>query len=241
MKAIILAAGRGSRMGNNTIEKPKCLSQLFGKTLLELELQAIKSSGIEKIGIVRGYMANKISVGNTTYFDNEFWKNTNMVKSLCCADEWLKEDNCIVSYSDIVYEKEAIEILKKQSQDIVILYNTNWLELWKKRFENPLDDVETFKIDKYNRINEIGKKTNDLKDIQGQYMGLLKFTPSGWNIIETYLNSLSNDIVDKLDMTTLLSNLIENGVYIYGVAYSGLWLEADNENDLKIYEQYYSN
>ena len=55
MKAIILAAGRGSRMKKLTDERPKCLVKLRGKTLLDLQLDALKSAGISQIAIVTGY------------------------------------------------------------------------------------------------------------------------------------------------------------------------------------------
>ena len=55
MKAIILAAGRGSRMGNLTDESPKCLVELRARPLLEWQLMAIREAGIDDIAIVNGY------------------------------------------------------------------------------------------------------------------------------------------------------------------------------------------
>ena len=58
MKTIILAAGRGSRMGNLTDEKPKCLLEVFGKPLIEHQIEALTKGGIEDIAIVTGYKVN---------------------------------------------------------------------------------------------------------------------------------------------------------------------------------------
>ena len=55
MKAIILAAGRGSRMKNLTSDKPKCLVKLHGKPLLEWQLESMYKSGISEIAVVTGY------------------------------------------------------------------------------------------------------------------------------------------------------------------------------------------
>ena len=52
----------------------------------------------------------------------------------------------------------------------------NWLELWKKRFSDPLEDAETFKVDKDNFITEIGNKSSSYENIQGQFMGLLSLS-----------------------------------------------------------------
>ena len=55
MNAIILAAGRGSRMKNLTSDKPKCLVQLNGKTLIQWQLDALNQAGISNIAVVTGY------------------------------------------------------------------------------------------------------------------------------------------------------------------------------------------
>ena len=67
-------------------------------------------------------------------------------------------NDCIVSYADIYYTFEVIKDLVNCPDDIAISYDPNWLELWSKRFENPLDDAETFKINKGGYLIEIGQK-----------------------------------------------------------------------------------
>ena len=104
MRAIILAAGRGSRMKKVTNNIPKCLLEVKGKKLLELQIQALKKSGIRKIGIITGYLSDQLSNYSEKTFHNDQWNQTNMVFSLMCAQKWLKESDCIVSYSDIFYD-----------------------------------------------------------------------------------------------------------------------------------------
>ena len=155
MKAIILAAGRGSRMGPITEETPKRLIPLQGKTLLEWQLEALANAGIKEIGIVTGYLAEKIKVQKIKYFVNKRWSKTSMVASLLCADEWLQSDTCVVSYSDIVYPTLTVFSLSKTEGDLVISYNTDWLALWKARFGDPLVDSETFKVNDKGILLEI--------------------------------------------------------------------------------------
>lgn len=236
MKGIILAAGRGSRMGNKTDNQPKCLTMLGGKSLLQYQLDALRGAGIEEIGIVRGYLAEEIHEENVVYFQNSRWNETNMVMSLCCAKEWLEKDECIISYADIVYLADTILGLKNDNNDISITYSTKWLELWQARFEDPLMDAETFKIDKDNKLLEIGNKANSIDEIKGQYMGLLKFTPKGWGCVQDLLRKLSQEKVDKMDMTTLLRNLINTNVEISTVPINGVWLEVDSREDLELYQ-----
>ncbi|MFZ3170131.1 MAG: phosphocholine cytidylyltransferase family protein [Candidatus Methanoperedens sp.] len=236
MKAIILAAGRGSRMGSLTDNTPKCLIELAGKTLLQRQLDSLRGAGIDKIGIVRGYLADQLYTPGIKFFENKRWEKTNMVFSLSCAKEWLQRDECIVSYSDIIYSINAIDVLIKAHGDIVITYDKNWLKLWKVRFEDPLSDAETFQVDDKGKLLEIGKKANDIDEIKGQYMGLLKISTKGWKIIYNYLSNLSREEYDLLCITSMLQNLIQSGVEISAVPISDCWYEVDNENDLKLYQ-----
>jgi len=124
----------------------------------------------------------------------------------------------------------------ESQEDVVITYDRKWLELWNLRFEDPLIDAETFRIDYSGRVVEIGNHTQNLDEIQGQYMGLLKFTPNGWKHIEAYLSSLALKQCDQLDMTSLLRGLIQSGVDIHTVPVDGHWYEVDTENDLNTYQ-----
>lgn len=238
MKAIILAAGRGSRMAHSTENIPKCLLELNGVTLLEWQIRAMNNAGIENrdIVIVTGYKAEQIKWNGVKIVHNENWEQTNMFMSLCKAENYLLFEDCIVSYSDIIYDSTCIEIIKNSNEDIVMPYYTRFNELWTKRFENPLDDIESFKIHE-GIITEIGKKPTSMADIEGQYMGIIKFTPKGWSAVLEALTVPCSKPLFKLDMTTLLNHLIEFGKNIIGIPFSGMWLECDNESDLELYEK----
>lgn len=230
MKAIILAAGRGSRMGRMTAEQPKCLTKLAGRTLLEWQVSALRAAGIEEIGIVRGYR-KELLPDSLRHFDNERWQETNMVVSLRCASEWLKNSACIVSYSDIVFAPETIRLLMASPAEIAISYNTEWRRLWEARLDDPLADAETFAVEADGRVSDIGRRPQSMDDIQGQYMGLLKFEPAGWAQVAAYLDSLEPSDLNRLDMTGLLQRLIASGGHIHGVPVPGMWYEIDTEND----------
>jgi len=234
MKAIILAAGRGSRMGELTSNLPKCRTPFRGKELIDWQLDAIRGAGIQDIALVRGYLAHTFKY-DLSYFENLDWQTTNMVRSLMTANKWLNTDDCIVSYSDIIYSKDTVSKLLHEEADIVISYDPNWLSLWSLRFDDPLLDAESFRIDQFNTVLDIGRKVTNQNEIQGQFMGLLKFSPSGWKLISDYLMTLDNNTLDTMDMTTLLQRLIHQGVQVKAVAIDDQWLEVDTESDLAIY------
>jgi choline kinase len=236
VKAIILAAGRGSRMGGMTAERPKCLTQLAGKPLLDWQIEALRDAGAESIAVVKGYLAETISRPDLESFINPRWSETNMVGSLACAREWLTRHTCLVSYSDIVYRPDIPLALAGAAGDIAITYDTDWLSLWRERFENPLSDAETFATDANGRLVEIGSRAQSLDQIKGQYMGLLRFTPRGWQEVEEELARLEPSARDRLDMTALLRRLLASGATIDTVPISGGWYEVDTASDLAIYE-----
>ena len=113
---IILAAGKGNRLNN--YNKPKSTLELKKNyTLLDKIISNFKKNKIKKLFIITGYKENYLKKYNIKKIFNKNWKNTNMLKSLLCADKILKKNDCIVSYSDIFYDESAIRLLKKQKSD----------------------------------------------------------------------------------------------------------------------------
>jgi choline kinase len=237
MKAIILAAGRGSRMKNLTDERPKCLVELRGKALLDWQLEALRAAGITEIAIVTGYKREMLTNRGMVEFHNPRWAETNMVSSLACAQEWLKKEPCIVSYSDIFYDQSAVKSLMATDALLAVVYDKNWLELWSRRFGDPLLDAETFRITPENTLTEIGNKPRFVEEVQGQYMGLLRFAPKGWAEVERIRSNLNLEQCDKMHMTGTLQKVIDAGRQkILAVQFVGSWGEIDSLEDLTIYQ-----
>ena len=236
MRAIILAAGRGSRLAALTEDRPKCLVEVAGRTLLCRQVSALRGGGVRDLGIVRGYRAEAIVVGGATYFENGRWSSTNMVMSLAAAKDWLADGPVIVSYSDIFYTAELVSRLVAAADDLVVAYDLDWRALWERRFADPLSDAETFRTDDAGRLLEIGARARSLEDIHGQYMGLLKFTPRAWKAVESQLAAMEPADRDRLDMTSLLRLLVTVGFSIYTLATRGQWGEVDNLSDIAVYE-----
>ena len=233
MKAIILAAGRGSRMKDLTDERPKCLVELRGKALLDWQLEALRAAHVTEIAIVTGYKRELLANRGLIEFHNARWAETNMVSSLVCAQDWLEAEPCIVSYSDIFYGPEAVQSLMTCAASLAVTYDPNWLELWTQRFGNPLLDAETFRLTPENNLVEIGNKPTSVDEVQGQYMGLLRFTPEGWAELQRIRSGLTSEQCDKMHMTGTLQKVIEaRRIAITAVPYNGKWGEVDSAEDL---------
>lgn len=231
MNGLILAAGRGSRMLALTGDRPKCFVELHGRTLLEWQLSALREAGVDEIAIATGYRNDSFTHADVTYIHNPRWAETNMVATLACAKDWLLSGPCVVSYSDIVYKPDIVRKLMLSTADIAMTYDTDWLAQWSARFDDPLSDAETFRLNADGNIREIGKKPTSLAEVEGQYMGLLRFTPAGWRAVE---EQLAGKNVDRLDMTSLLNGLLQAGNQVLGVPISGGWFEVDSARDLEV-------
>jgi len=237
MRAVILAAGRGSRLRHLGEDRPKCLVQFEGKPLIERQISALRSGGVEEIGVVRGYRAEMVDFPGLSYFANERWAETNMVMSLAAAASWLRREPVIVSYADIFYRSELVRGLANAPGQLLISYDRAWRTLWTRRFADPLADAETFRINASGQLVEIGGKTTRIEDIEGQYMGLLKFTPPAWRAVEALLTTLDATTRDRLDMTGLLCRLLkENSFPIDTFGTDGQWGEIDNPEDVALYQ-----
>lgn len=242
-KAIILAAGRGSRMNALTADKPKCKLELLGKPLLEWQIESLNKAGIENILVVAGYK-NECIQGDFQKIINDRWANSNMVSSLQCALLNLEKQNILISYADIVYSSNHIKKLMQATGDICITYDEFWQDLWAMRAENTTNDIladaETFKFNN-DILLEIGKKPSSLSEVQGQYMGLIKLSANGLQIIKDVLANLPQEKIDQFDMTSFLSFLLEKGYTINVVPVQGAWCECDTQEDILKYEQMLQN
>lgn len=235
---MLLAAGRGSRLKERTEHRPKCLVEVAGKSLLQWQTEALHAAGLVDVAVVRGYRREALCDPGYTYFDNERWAETNMVGSLLCAAQWLVGEACVISYSDLLYPPAVVEKIMAASGDIVIAYDPHWLTLWSGRFAEPLSDAETFDLNERGELVEIGHRAADVAEIKGQYMGLLKLTPSGWQTIERLLATCQPEEVDRLDMTALLYRLLQEGETIHTVSIEDeWWFEIDSSRDIDWAEQ----
>lgn len=235
MKALILAAGRGSRMAGLTAGRPKCLVEFRGRALLDWQIAALREGGASEIGIVTGYRRELLSDRGLREFFNPRWAETNMVSSLARAREWLAREPCLVSYSDIVYSAAGPIALAASTAEIAISYDADWRRQWELRFDDPLCDAETFRIGTDGRLCEIGGRPRTIEEVEGQYMGLLRFAPAGWAEVERIRAELDPAACDRIDMTSTLARVIEAGrIAIAAIRYRGVWAELDTENDVRV-------
>ena len=136
LKVIILAAGEGTRLRPYTLDRPKCMVEIDGVSLIDRQLEVLKSEGIGDIVIIGGYKSEMLKRGDIKLKVNDRYFETNMVWTLFSAEEELEGD-IIVSYGDIVYSKNILKALIKSKADIAVTIDMKWEGYWRERNENP--------------------------------------------------------------------------------------------------------
>ena len=213
--AIILAAGRGSRFSKETKNKPKCLIKFDGHPLIAWQVAALREAGIKRIVAVTGYRGEMINDFVDDVIENTNWLTTNMVTSLLCAQKEITAP-VIVSYSDIIYDETPIRLLLSDQSNLSITFDLDWMNLWSMRFEDPLRDAETFKINTNLQVTEIGLKTNNIDEIHGQYMGLLRITPEALKWMSKITSdSKEQNMFNERILNTKERNKIRNYTHIF--------------------------
>ncbi|MCA1587823.1 MAG: phosphocholine cytidylyltransferase family protein, partial [Chloroflexi bacterium] len=138
MKAIILAAGLGSRLRHLTLDRPKSTLEIDGRSLIDRQLDTFRALGIDDITIVTGYRADRLQLPGVKTRHNDDYRNNNILLSLMYAADEL-DDDVIVTYSDIVYDRSVVERLLDTDGDIVAVCDTDWEKGYVGRREHPVE------------------------------------------------------------------------------------------------------
>jgi choline kinase len=242
MKAVILAAGQGVRMGALTKSRPKCMTELAGKTLLERQVETLRRAGCNDITVVTGYCAEAIADFGTAFVRNPDFAKSNMVTTLFCARAAMTASrDLVVSYGDIVYEERVARAMLACNAPICLPIDVEWRRYWGLRMPDPLADAETLKLDASGHVLELGKKPKGYHDIQGQFMGMFKVRADRVEqFIASYDAMNRTALYDgqpfpKMYTTSFLQYLIDSGWHIQSVPVKNGWLELDTPADLALY------
>lgn len=240
MKAVILAAGSGTRLRPYTQDRPKCMVQLCGAPMLHTQIQVLRSCGIDDITVVGGYLADRLDPCGSRVVVNGDYAVTNMVWTLKCVARELGDD-VIVSYGDILYHPDILAGICAGDASVAVAVDAAWHGYWQQRFDDVLADAETLRLEG-DRITEIGRRPQSLADIQGQYIGLMRFSADGAQLLRDTLCGLAGDspVAGKparsAYMTDLLQSFIDDGHPCTAVPFTGSWCEVDTVRDLSVAE-----
>lgn len=175
MKAIIIGAGRGSRLGHHTDEVPKTLVPVLGRPMLDQVLEALTFAGFERKDIIfiAGYRAEVI---RERYPDlhvvmNHDWEHNNILGSLLCAREYLSE-GFVSTYADIVYRPEVALAIRTSEHAYALGCDVDWRRRYVRRSHHPETDAEKM-LAEGPRIVRLSRRIPS-EVASGEFIGVMK-------------------------------------------------------------------
>ena len=234
MKAIILAAGIGSRISSLTDNCPKSLLKIDDKTILEMMISHIQDCHINDIVFVTGYLEEQIKeYVNINFPDlkayfvtNEKYAETNTGFSLLLAKDFVENSDFIKFDADVVFDKEILKKLIECPYENALCIDKN-IHL----------DAEEIKviIDDKNKILKASKTVDPQKAI-GESIGIEKI---GKNTAKLLFQELEEVMKDKKNhqeyYEVAYERLIEKGESFHALDITGLvWVEIDTKEDFEL-------
>ena len=181
MRGIILAAGKGSRLNGTIGDKPKCLLSLGGATLIERQIEALRTTGIDDIAVVVGCQADRVrqTCGRGIRFvENTRFAQTNSLYSLWLARPLLL-DGFVVLNCDVLFHRQLLVDLVTARHDNALLIAYD---------EGPLGDEEMKVKIRRGRVVEIAK-TLPPEEADGENVGIVKFGSEGARLVAGFLDA----------------------------------------------------
>ena len=241
-KALIIAAGLGSRLKKHTENLPKCMLDFGGKTLLQRQLDSYKKNGIKDISLIRGYKKEKINYKGIKYFENTDYKNNNILNSIFYAEKVIN-GNIIISYSDILFDSSVVERTLSSNHDISVIVDIDWRGYYVGRKDHPISEAENVIFNSNNEVEKIGKINTENEEVHGEFIGMIKLSNRGTEIFKEHFHRLKKiywnkpfqraKTFQKAYLTDFIQELVDIGIKVHCVIIESGWKEIDTVEDYK--------
>lgn len=235
MKAVILAAGQGTRIRAVHGECPKCLIKVDDETILDHQIDGLSKSGIDEIAIVVGYEKQQIMrhvqkrFGRCTsriqFIENPAFAITNNIYSLWIARHWLNGQGFACLNADVIFEPTILNSALKAGSPISMIVDPEWRD-------------ETMKVVIDNgQIVEMSKKISK-SEFSGTYIGITVFD----QLINTRFFAKMQDLIDAGRVNEFFNvavqELVDEGLRVGFTTTAGApWAEIDDPLDLTFAQQ----
>ena len=237
-RVIVLAASRGSALGELTESRPKAMVEIQGQPLLGHIVSAYNAVGLKQITVVRGYLGDAIDLPGLSYVDNPEYADTGELVSLARALEADTGDtqDLFISFGDVIFKRYMLELLIEQDDDFVIAVDTEWQ-----------DSANRGRAADYVRCSEPHSRNNfysriileqaaeDIpeKKIHGEWMGLLLVRAGALpRFREAVEKMVALPKYRRAKLHHLLNELVQQGEQIRVVYTTGHWLDVDSLEDV---------
>jgi phosphoenolpyruvate phosphomutase len=250
--ALIAAAGFEKQLLPLIEQKPKCLLDIKGKTILERQIAALNECNVKDIAVVRGYRKEAITLPNLRYYDNDRYETTGEIYSLFCAEPEMT-GRCLILYGDIIFDTAVLAKLLKSPADITLVVDVAWYHQPPAPNLNPHLKPDLVVLDqppgksyRYvppeepSRVLKIGQ---DLLHDQshGEFIGLAMFSERGIALFKQAYHEASRKYgaggfheagtFPQASFTDLVQELIATGHDVRCVSIFKGWMEVDSFED----------
>ena len=249
-RAVVIAAGSGKSLLPLTQDRPKCMLDIKGRTVLERQLETLRACGLHEIAVVRGYRKETVVAPGARLYDNDAYEETGELASLFAAEPEL-QGRFVFLYSDVLFERAVLEKVLRAPGDIVIAVDRAWVDQRDRLLPlaKPVDLVVTSEPPRagrralgeeaLDRLVRIGQRLPpDATD--GEFIGLAAFSARGAELLrETYARArAAGDVpfheaasLRQAAFTDALQALVDAGHAVTCVSTYKGWLEIDTFDD----------
>jgi len=240
MRAIIIGAGRGSRLMPTTADAPKCFAEVGGQRILDWAVDAFRQNDVDQIAFIGGYQIDKVRAAypEFTFRHNNCWEQNNILASLFYAED-LMDGPFVCSYSDILFRPSVIAGLLGSDADMALSVDTSWLDRYGSRTEHPSDDAEKVTVQS-GAIARVDRKIPE-RDAHGEFTGIAKFTAAGATRLRDFYRNARNKFAEgefrdgrtfeKAYLIQLFQQMVESGEHFAHVDTPGGYIEIDTQQD----------
>ena len=232
MKAIILAAGQGTRIRSAHGSCPKCLIRFNNTqwTILDQQIEGLLLAGTREIGIVVGYEKDQIiqhvtrnyrrSLDRFRFIENPAFAETNNIYSLWMARAWLKGSSFVVLNADVAFDSQILPPAVSSKAPITMIVDRAWRD-------------ETMKvIIAGNRIVRMSKQISCL-DFSATYIGITVVDAATHGRLFDRIEDLIRRGEDRVFFNAAVQGLADEGLHVAFIETRGLpWAEIDDPGDL---------
>ena len=251
MRAIILAAGSGLRLGQHTKDVPKALLDLNGKSILERQISLLREHGVNEIFVVTGYKREKHILKDIEYIFNPRYSETEQLASMMVARTKIFDD-VLVIFGDILFDSQILQQILASNDDIAIAIDLDWEKSYNERPDNPKLLADKVLINQKKILQISAKETSlDIKNqAVGEFLGIIKLSGNGSKTIIKKYEELEKshvgkfhdaDSLEKAKLVDILQELIDSKIEISPISIAGKWCEIDTPNDLERARKIFQN
>ena len=228
MQGVILAAGKGSRMGN--IDVPKCLLEINEMPVIRHQINSFKKNGIDDILVVTGYkseMIRKLLNNEVKYVENSKFDEMNNIYSVWLAIQKLQDDFVCV-YGDLMFDEKILEKCLEIKNEFGLMVEPNTRD-------------ETMKVKIENgKIVAVNKKIEH-NVANGNFIGMAKFSKNITKMVFDEINDLVKNNVDGY-YTLGIENLIKKNIQVGYQFTNGLsWMDMDEMDEFEEAKKIFGN